>query len=73
MFELVENLGSQRVLYCIIHVDKSILFERHERALLGFEDCLPPTPGGGEGGGGGQGLEVLNSTQTALCKLGAPV
>ena len=52
MFELVENLGSQRVLYCIIHVDKSILFERHERALLGFEDCLPPTPGGGEGGGG---------------------
>ena len=68
MFELVENLGSQRVLYCIIHVDKSILFERHERALLGFEDCLPPTPGGG-----GQSLEVLNSTQLALCKLGAPV
>ena len=71
MFELVEKLGSQRV-YCIIHVDKSILFERHERALLGFEDCL--SAGGGWGGwGGGQGLEVLNSTQLALCKLGAPV
>ena len=71
MFELVENFGSQRVLYCIIHVDKSILFERQERALLGFEDCLSARGVGRVGGG--QGLEVLNSTQLALCKLGAPV
>ena len=63
MFELVENLGSQRV-YCIIHVDKSILFERHERALLGFEDCLSARGVGRVGGGTGLRSSQLHTIST---------